>query len=678
MSKRLSRLAAALSLLLLPAVAAGCGGPAEEGGRRLRRRQRGQDLARRLLDAEGGLRGADPGLPEDRPPARACRSRSPTARPATSRARWPAACPPTSSRSRWRPTSTSSSSPGSSTPTGPSTPTDGFVTNSVVVLAVRKGNPKGIKTWDDIVKQGVEVITPNPFTSGGAKWNLMAAYGSQIEQGKSPEEATAVPARGARRTRAVQDKSAREALQTFAGGKGDVLISYENEAITAQKAGIDLDYVIPDQTILIQNPAAVTNESKNPDKAKAFLDWLVTPEAQKIYASKGYRSVLPDLVDKSTYPTPKKLFKIDEFGGWSKVNDEFFDPEKRLRRRDRAGPGGLHCRLTPPSRPARRPAPRRAARRASGAPLVAGRPLGRLAHADRPDPARGRRRALARRRPGGVLGRHHERRRRSPRSSLTLVVSLIVAAIDAVMGTLIAWVLVRDEFPGKRFVNALIDLPFALPTIVAGLVLLALYGPSGPVGINIAYTRVAVAAGAAVRHAAVRRARRAAGADGARARGRGGRRVARRQAVDDLPPDHPAGAAAGDAGRRRARVRARGRRVRLDRADQRQPAVQDRGRVGARLRPDRERQHDRRRRGVGAAAGDLVRGAAGHLVRRAQGDPCDEPDRRCARIALGYLARAARRPGRDGLLPRVRERLRRRLGRRDHAAGPARVLPDRA
>ena len=124
----------------------------------------------------------------------------------------------------------------------------------------------------------------------------------------------------------MQDKSAREALATFSGGKGDVLISYENEAITAQKAGIDLDYVVPDQTILIQNPAAVTTDA--PAEAQTFLDWLVTPEAQKIYASKGYRSVLPDLVDESTYPTPKDLFKIDEFGGWSKVNDEFFDPEK--------------------------------------------------------------------------------------------------------------------------------------------------------------------------------------------------------------------------------------------------------------------------------------------------------------------------------------------------------------
>src|SRR3954454_5813854 len=205
--------------------------------------------------------------------------------------------------------------------------TDGFVTNSVVVLAVRKGNPKNIHGWEDIVKPGVQVVTPNPFTSGGAKWNLMAAYGSQIAQGKSPQDGLDFLHKVLANT-VVQDKSAREALQTFAGGKGDVLISYENEAITAQKADVPLDYVIPEQTILIQNPPAVTKDSKNRAKAKAFLDWLVTPEAQKIFRANGYRSVLPDLVDKNTYPTPKELFKIDKFGGWSKVNDEFFDPEK--------------------------------------------------------------------------------------------------------------------------------------------------------------------------------------------------------------------------------------------------------------------------------------------------------------------------------------------------------------
>ena len=200
---------------------------------------------------------------------------------------------------------------------------DGFVTNSVVVLAVRKGNPKNIKTWDDLLKPGVEVITPNPYTSGGAKWNIMAAYGAQLEEGKSEDQAKDylsklfdhVP---------VLDKSAREALQTFTAGKGDVLLAYENEALTAQSKGEDLDYVVPDQTILIQNPAAVTKDA--PTAATSFLNFLHTDEAQKIYAAAGYRSVNPALVDKTKYPTPPNLFEITKFGGWGKVNDEFFDP----------------------------------------------------------------------------------------------------------------------------------------------------------------------------------------------------------------------------------------------------------------------------------------------------------------------------------------------------------------
>jgi sulfate transport system substrate-binding protein len=203
----------------------------------------------------------------------------------------------------------------------------GMITNSVVVFIVRKGNPRNIRTWDDLIKPGVEVIEPNPFTSGGAKWNIMAAYGANSGVGKN-KQAGENYLRALFKNVSVQSKSAREALQTFVGGKGDVLISYENEAITAQKADVDLDYVIPDETILIQNPAAVTKKAKSPEKAKAFLDFLKTPEAQKIYASKGYRSITPSLVDKSTYPDPKKLFKIDKFGGWDKVNAEFFDPEK--------------------------------------------------------------------------------------------------------------------------------------------------------------------------------------------------------------------------------------------------------------------------------------------------------------------------------------------------------------
>jgi sulfate transport system substrate-binding protein len=200
---------------------------------------------------------------------------------------------------------------------------DGFVTNSVAVFVVRKGNPKHIRTWDDLIKPGVEVLTPNPFTSGGAKWNLMAAYGAQIEQGKSPDQALAY-LKSLLQHVPVQDKSGRESLQTFLNGKGDVSISYENEAINAQQKGQDVDYVVPDQTILIQNPAAVTTQAK--PAAQKFVDWLHTDEAQRIYAKHGYRPVQASLVDAKQFPTPKTLFKIDDLGGWSKVNSDFFDP----------------------------------------------------------------------------------------------------------------------------------------------------------------------------------------------------------------------------------------------------------------------------------------------------------------------------------------------------------------
>jgi sulfate/thiosulfate-binding protein len=204
---------------------------------------------------------------------------------------------------------------------------DGFVTDSVVVFMVRKGNPKNIRTWDDLVKDDLEVIEPNPFTSGGAKWNIMAAYGAQLEAGRSPQEAKDYVAQLFEHV-PVLDKSARESLQTFSSGKGDVLLGYENEAILAQQEGEELDYIVPDQTILIENPVATVNESKNPETAKAFVDFLYTPEAQKIFVGKGYRPVVEGVPGADDFPTPPGLFEIDKFGGWDKVNDEFFDPER--------------------------------------------------------------------------------------------------------------------------------------------------------------------------------------------------------------------------------------------------------------------------------------------------------------------------------------------------------------
>jgi sulfate/thiosulfate transport system substrate-binding protein len=206
---------------------------------------------------------------------------------------------------------------------------NGMVTDSVVVFMVRKGNPENIQTWDDLIKDDIEVIEPNPFTSGGAKWNIMAAYGAQLENGKSPEQAEAYIAELFEHV-PVLDKSARESLQTFSSGKGDVLLGYENEAILAQASGEELDYIVPDETILIENPLAVVNESENLETAEAFVDFLYTPEAQQIFADTGYRPVVDGVESPHDFPDPPKLFDITKFGGWDKVNDEFFDPESGI------------------------------------------------------------------------------------------------------------------------------------------------------------------------------------------------------------------------------------------------------------------------------------------------------------------------------------------------------------
>jgi sulfate/thiosulfate transport system substrate-binding protein len=203
----------------------------------------------------------------------------------------------------------------------------GMVTESVVVFMVRKGNPKNVRSWDDLVTGDVEVLEPNPFTSGSAKWNIMAAYGAQLEQGRSPEQAREYLAQLFENV-PVLDKSAREALQTFSSGKGDVLLGYENEAILAQQQGQEVDYVVPDETILIENPVAVVNESDEPELAQSFVDFLYTDEAQEIFAAKGYRPVVDGVSGGEEFPTPANLFEITRFGGWDKVNAEFFDPEK--------------------------------------------------------------------------------------------------------------------------------------------------------------------------------------------------------------------------------------------------------------------------------------------------------------------------------------------------------------
>ncbi len=204
-------------------------------------------------------------------------------------------------------------------------PTKGMVTDSVVVLAVRKGNPKHITGWNDLIKPGIDVITPNPFTSGGARWNIMAAYGAQLHQGKTQAQAvdylTSLFAHVS-----VQNASSREELQTFLSGKGDVMIAYEDEAITAQHAGASIDYIVPAQTILIENPIAVTTSTHNPTQANAFVQYLLSPAGQRLWGENGYRPVLPAVAKTFKFPTPASLFTIDSLGGWTKVTKQFFDP----------------------------------------------------------------------------------------------------------------------------------------------------------------------------------------------------------------------------------------------------------------------------------------------------------------------------------------------------------------
>jgi sulfate/thiosulfate transport system substrate-binding protein len=202
------------------------------------------------------------------------------------------------------------------------------VQNSVVVFTVREGNPENIQDWDDLVTGDVEVITPNPFTSGGARWNIMAAYGAQLNKGASEEEALEYVRQLLENT-PVQDKAASDALATFTGGKGDVLLSYENEAIRAQEAGEDVEYVIPDDTILIETQIALSEDAENPEGGQAFIDFLFSEEGQRLFAEGGYRPVDEAVFDEFSkeFPEPPGLFTIEEFGGWDTVATEFFDPE---------------------------------------------------------------------------------------------------------------------------------------------------------------------------------------------------------------------------------------------------------------------------------------------------------------------------------------------------------------
>ena len=212
------------------------------------------------------------------------------------------------------------------------TASKGILTQSVVSIVVRKGNPKGIKTWDDLIKPGIKIVTPNPGSSGSAKWNILAAYGHVLAQGGDESAAQAYLKKFLANVAAFPG-SGKDATTAFEGGTGDVLLSYENEAIEAKQAGADFDYIVPPQTLLIQNPAVLTKTASS--AAKKFLDFQLSKAGQTDYAEQGFRpldeSIKVDVKGANDpsdpFPAPSdKLLTIDgDFGGWSDANTKYFD-----------------------------------------------------------------------------------------------------------------------------------------------------------------------------------------------------------------------------------------------------------------------------------------------------------------------------------------------------------------
>jgi sulfate transport system substrate-binding protein len=210
--------------------------------------------------------------------------------------------------------------------------THGILTDSVVVFLVRKGNPLGIHSWDDLVKPGVKVITPNPESSGSAKWNILAAWAHAANApGGNDTEAKDFVTKLLHNTVAMPG-SGSDALASFLAGNGDVLLAYENDSIEARAAGDDVDYIVPDDTLLIQNPAAVTTNAS--PAAKDFLDFQQSLEGQTLYAEAGFRPVIsgvrtdvPGANDPSDpFPAVKTLYTVDKnFGGWSEADPKYFD-----------------------------------------------------------------------------------------------------------------------------------------------------------------------------------------------------------------------------------------------------------------------------------------------------------------------------------------------------------------
>jgi sulfate transport system substrate-binding protein len=210
----------------------------------------------------------------------------------------------------------------------------GVVSSSIVVFAVRPGNPLGIETWDDLIADGVEIVTPNPASSGAARWNALAAYGQVIESGGTEEEAAAYLDAFFANVVALPG-SGRDATTAFLGGTGDVLMAYENEAILAHQNGEEFDYIIPETTMLIENPGAVLIDAD--PVTEDWLAFVLSEEGQRQFALKGFRPII-DGVDfgdvegandpSDPFPEVENLLTVaDDFENWEALSTTFFDEE---------------------------------------------------------------------------------------------------------------------------------------------------------------------------------------------------------------------------------------------------------------------------------------------------------------------------------------------------------------
>ncbi|HWL44380.1 MAG TPA: sulfate ABC transporter substrate-binding protein [Ilumatobacter sp.] len=213
-------------------------------------------------------------------------------------------------------------------------PNGGVVSSSIVVFGVRPGNPLGIESWDDLIADGIEIVSPNPASSGAARWNALAAWGQVVEHGGTEDEANEFLTALFANVVALPN-SGRDATQAFLSGTGNVFLTYENEAILARQNGEPLEYVIPDTTLLIENPGAVLIDA-NP-KATEWLDFVLSPAGQAEFAKKGFRPIVDgadygevDGANDPTDPFPAIAHLqtvADDFVSWSDLSKKFFDEE---------------------------------------------------------------------------------------------------------------------------------------------------------------------------------------------------------------------------------------------------------------------------------------------------------------------------------------------------------------